>query len=69
MQVNGHHQLVAQLFVELVQQLATHIDDLEQRVVHFRVHVAGMPFFNFGDKGIALEKGIALLVDVKLFQT
>ena len=45
------------------------IDDLEQRVVHFRVHVAGMPLFNFGDKGIALEKGIALLVDVKLFQT
>ena len=37
--------------------------------MHFRVHVAGMPLFNFGDKGIALEKGIALLVDVKLFQT
>ncbi len=69
LQINGHHQLVTQLFIELVQQLATHIHDLEQRVVHFRVHVAGMPLFNFGDKGIALKKGIALLVDVKLLQT
>ncbi|MNS60424.1 hypothetical protein D3C72_934210 [compost metagenome] len=69
MQVNRHHQLIAQLFVELIEQLTAHIHHLEQRIVNFVIHFAGMTVFDFGDKHIALEKRIALLVDFKLFQT
>ncbi len=59
----------AELFVELVKQLAAHINHLKQCVVNFRVHVTGVALFQPGDKGIALEKRVALLVDVKLLQT
>ncbi|MNS86781.1 hypothetical protein D3C72_1206960 [compost metagenome] len=37
--------------------------------MHFVVHFAGMALFHFGDKRIALEKRITLLVDFKLLQT
>ncbi|MNB99598.1 hypothetical protein D3C75_468870 [compost metagenome] len=69
LQVDGHHQLVAELFVQLIQQLTTHIHHLQQRLVDFIIHIAGVPFFYFGDKGIALEHLVALLVDLKLFKT
>ena len=68
LQVNGHHQLITQLFVHLVQQLAAHIHHLQQRVVDLSIDLAFVPLFQLRHKGIALEQGVALLVDLKLLQ-
>ena len=38
LQVNRHHQLVAQLLIKLIEQLAAHIHNLQQRVVNFTVY-------------------------------
>ena len=69
MQVDSHHQLGAQLFVDQIQHFAARIDNLQQRVVHFAIHFAAMPFLQFGDEFIALEQGITLLVNLKLFES
>ncbi len=69
LQVNGHHQLITQLFIQLIEQLAAHVYHLQQRIVDFSVDVAAVPLFHFGDEGIALEQGIALLVNLELFET
>ncbi|MNE20471.1 hypothetical protein D3C80_1135940 [compost metagenome] len=69
MQVNRHHQLITQLCVELVQQLTAHIHHLQQRVMHFVIHFAGVALFHFRDKSVALEKRIALLIHFKLLKT
>jgi hypothetical protein len=36
--------------------------------MHFGIHFAAVPFFQLGDKRIALEQRIALLVNLKLFE-
>jgi len=69
LQVNRHHQLITQLLIQLIEQFPTHIHHLHQRIVDFIVHLALMPLFQFGDKRIALEQGIALLVYLKLLKT
>ena len=38
LQVNRHHQLVAQLLVKLIEQFAAHVHHLQQRVVNLGVH-------------------------------
>ena len=68
LQVDGHHQLVPQLFIELVKQLATHVDHFQQRGVHFIGYFSAVPLFQLSDIGIALEQGVALLVNFKLFK-
>ena len=69
LQVNGHHQLITQLLIQLIQQFPAHINHLQQRIMHFVINLVSVPFFQFGHKGIVLEQSVTLLVNFKLLQT
>jgi len=49
------NQLVADLFIKLIEQFPAHINNLKKRIMHFGIHLAAMPLLQLRDIRIALE--------------
>ena len=68
LQVDRQRQLVAELFIQLIQQFAAHVHDLVQRVDHLRPGLFLALGHQMIDVILALEQIVALLIDIELRQ-